>query len=229
MTIEAVVFDLDGTLADFNLDYKSVRVEVRSFLLKRGLPVSILPTNESIFKMLNKTRIFLKNQGKSEKAIEEISEGALTIAEKHELEAARRTSLLPGVPVTLRVLSRKGLKMGLFTVNSRKSTEYILRRFRIARFFEVTVPRDGVRHVKPSTEHLEEVLKALEVDGDEAIVVGDGINDMECAKELNAIAVGFPTGFSSYKDLVDSGANYIITSITDLPTLIDQIELSSKE
>ncbi len=81
-----------------------------------------------------------------------------------------------------------------------------------------------MRNVKPSAEHLEAVLNGLEVDGGEAMVVGDGISDMKCATEAGVIAVGFPTGFSSQKDLINSGANYIITSITDLPALIDQIE-----
>jgi phosphoglycolate phosphatase len=201
MTIEAVIFDLDGTLADFNLDYKSVRAEVKSFLLNREVPTSILSTKESIFQMLDKTRIFLKNQDKPEKAVEEISQEALAIAEEYEVEASRKTSLLPSVIETLRILKKKGLKIGLFTINSQKSTEHILERFGIADFFGITVPRDNVKHVKPSTEHLEAVLEAIEVDRDEAIVVGDGVNDMKCAKDLNVIAVGFPTGFSSKEEL----------------------------
>jgi len=224
MTFKAVVFDLDGTLANFNLDYKVVRAEVRSFFIKKDLPVSILSTNESIFEMLKKAEIFLKNNGKSEKAIKEIRGKALAIAEKFELEAAKSTSLLPGVAETLKTLKKMGLKIGLFTINSEKSTNYILKRFRIARFFDAVIPRNSVKYVKPSSEHLEFVLKALEVDPNETIVVGDGVSDMKCAKELKAIAVGLPTGLSSIKELINSGANYIITSITDLPTLIRHMQ-----
>jgi HAD superfamily hydrolase (TIGR01549 family) len=225
MPIKAVVFDLDGTLASFNLDYKVVRAEVRSFLIKKGLPASILSTNESIFEMLEKTEIFLKNNSKSKKAIKEIHGKALAIAEKYELEAAKSTSLLPGVAETLKALKRMGLKIGLFTINSEKSTNYVLKRFRIASLFDAVIPRNSVKHVKPNSEHLEAALKALRVNSDEAIVVGDGISDMKCAKELKAIAVGLPTGISSPKNLVNSGANYIITLITDMPMLIEQINI----
>ncbi len=224
MTLKAVVFDLDGTLANFNLDYKVVRAEVRSFFIKKGLPVSILSTNESIFEMLEKAEIFMKNNGKSEKAIKEIRGKALAIAEKFELEAAKSTSLLPGVAETLKTLKKMGLKIGLFTINSEKSTNYILKRFRIARFFDAVIPRNSVKYVKPSSEHLEFVLKALEVDPNETIVVGDGVSDVKCARELKAIAVGLPTGPSSIKELISSGANYIITAITDLPMLIEHIQ-----
>jgi len=228
MTIKAVVFDLDGTLANFNLDYKVVRAEVRSFLIKGGLPASVLSMNESIFEMLKKAEISLKNNSKSKKAIEKILGKALAIAEEYELEAAKSTSLLPGVVETLNVLKRMGLKIGLFTINSEKSTNYILRRFRIAGFFDAVIPRNSVKYVKPNTEHLEAVLKALEVNPEETIVVGDGVSDMKCARELKAIAAGLPTGLSSIKELINSGANYIITSITDLPALIKEITKASE-
>jgi len=227
MTIKAVIFDLDGTLADFNLDYRAARAEVRSFLIKEGLPASVLSTNESIFEMLKKTEIFLKNNNKSEKEVEKIRWNALAIAEKYELEAAKSTSLLPGVAGTLKALKKMGLKTGLFTINSEKSTNYILKRFRIAGFFDTVIPRNSVKYVKPSGEHLGAVLKTLKVSSEEAIVVGDGVSDMKCSKELKVIAVGLPTGFSSQKELINSGANYIITSITDLPTLIDEINKTS--
>jgi hypothetical protein len=51
---------------------------------------------------------------------------------------------------------------------------------------------------------------------------------MKCARELNAIAVGLPTGVSSPKELISSGANYFITSITDLPALIEDLSKGSE-
>jgi len=221
--IKAVVFDLDGTIASFNIDYKAVRAEVRSYLIKKGLPASVLSVNESIFEMLKKTEIFLKNNGKSEKMFMEIRKKALDIAEKYEVEAAKTTSLLSGVMETLKSLRKMRLKLGLCTINSKKSTDYILKRFKIAEFFDAITPRDNVKYVKPNVEHLEANLKALEVNPEETMVVGDGVSDMKCAREVKAIAVGLPTGVSSPKELISSGANYFITSITDLPTLIEYI------
>lgn len=226
--IEAVIFDLDGTLASFNIDYKAVRAEVRNLMIKRGLPASLFSINESIFEMLKKTEIFMKNNGKSEESIGEIREKALAIAEKYELEAAKTTSLLPGVLDTLKTLKEMSLKIGLCTINSEKSTNYILKRFKIAEFFDAVSPRDNVKYVKPNTEHLEAALKVLKVKPEDAMLVGDGVSDTECARELQAIAVGFPSGVSSPKELISAGANYLITSITDLPTLIEFINKASK-
>jgi HAD superfamily hydrolase (TIGR01549 family) len=226
--IKAVIFDLDGTLASFNIDYKAVRADVRDLMIKRSFPASLFSINESIFEMLKKSEIFMKNNGKSEKSIEEIREKALAIAEKYELEAARTTSLLPGVLDTLKTLKEMSLKIGVCTINSERSTNYILKRFKIAEYFDAVSPRNNVRYVKPSTEHLEVTLKALEVKPEEAMVVGDGASDIKCARELQAIAVGLPTGVSSPKDLISAGAHYLIESITDLTALIDHINKASK-
>jgi len=65
LPIEAVIFDLDGTLANFNLDFKSLRAEVRSYLMRIGVPASVLNVNESIFEMLKKTEIFIKHNSKT--------------------------------------------------------------------------------------------------------------------------------------------------------------------
>ncbi|MCL6578529.1 MAG: HAD family hydrolase, partial [Candidatus Bathyarchaeota archaeon] len=159
----------------------------------------------------------------SEKMFMEIWKKALDIAEKYELEAAKTTSLLSGVVETLKSLRKMRLKLGLCTINSKKSTDYILKRFKIAEFFDAITPRDNVKYVKPNVEHLEANLKALDVNPEETMVVGDGVSDMKCAREMKAIAVGLPTGVSSPKELISSGANYFITSITDLPTLIEYI------
>ena len=225
--IKAVIFDLDGTLARFNIDYKTVRVEVKSFLVREEIPASILSTRESIFEMLKKAEIFFKNNERRS-SIKELRKKALMIAEKYELEAAKKTSLIPGVKETLNTLKNMKLRLGLFTVNSRISVDYMLKRFNLTKFFEAIASRDDVENVKPNIEHLRMVLKALNVNPSETIVVGDGVSDMKCSNELNAIAVGLPTGLSSPKELINAGANYLITSITDLPTLIVEINNALK-
>jgi phosphoglycolate phosphatase len=214
MGVKAVIFDLDGTIVSFNLDYKALRGEVRGYLVRIGVPASVLSVKDSLFEMLKKTEIFVKNSGKSAEAIEEIRNEVLAIAEKYELEAARDTSLLSGAGETLTALKRMGLKIGLFTLNSDKAANYILQRFKLGDFFGVTVPRNKVNFVKP---------KVLGVAPQETVVVGDSNVDMQSAKELKAIAVGLPTGTSTIEQLKRHGANYIITSITDLPVLIERI------
>ena len=224
MAIEAVIFDLDGTLAHFNLDFKALRSEVRTYLMSTGVPTSLLDVNESIFEMLKKTEIYLKNSSKSNGAFDEVRKQALNIAEKYEMEAATTTSLQTGAVETLKDLQKMNLKMGLCTTSSEKAANYILQRFKIDGFFKVVVPRDKVKYVKPHTEQFELALKTLGTHAKSALIVGDSVVDMLSAKELKAIAVGLPTGLSTTEQLMTNGANYIITSLTDLPVLVKKIK-----
>jgi len=227
MRVKAVIFDLDGTLASFNLDYKTVRAEVKAYLVKRGVPASVLSVKENIFEMLRKTEIFVRNSGKSAKFLAEVRDVALGMAEKYELDAARSTSLMPGALETLKALRRMNLKIGLCTINSEKAVNYILNRFGIADFFDVTVPRNKVNQFKPNPEHIETALKVLGASASDAVIVGDSVTDMQSAKELKAVAVGLPTGVSTMEQLMRNGANYVITSITDLPLLIEKLNKTS--
>jgi len=223
LPIEAVIFDLDGTLANFNLDYKALRSEVRSYLMSIGVPASVLDVNESIFEMLKKTEIFIQNHSKSAEAFTEVRSQALAIAERYEMEAATTTSLLTGAVEMLKDLQKMHLKIGVCTTSSEKAAAYILQRFKIDGFFKVIVSRDKVKYVKPHTEQLELALKTLGIHAKAALIVGDSVVDMQSAKELKAIAVGLPTGLSTTEQLMGNGANYIVTSLTDLPVLIKEI------
>jgi HAD superfamily hydrolase (TIGR01549 family) len=223
LAIDAVIFDLDGTLAHFNLDYKALRSEVRTYLMSIHVPVSVLNVNENIFEMLKKSEIFIKNRTKSSEAFEEVRTHTFSIAERYEMEAATTTSLLTGAVETLKEIKKMNLKTGICTSNSEKAANYILKRFKIDGFFEVVASRDKVKYVKPHTEQFELVLKKLGVHPKATLIVGDSVADMQSAKELEAIAVGLTSDLSTTDQLMNNGANYIITSLNDLPVLIKEI------
>ncbi len=223
MPIESVIFDLDGTLAVFNLDYKALRGEVRSYLMRITVPGSVLEVNESIFDMMQKTEIYLKNNGKNAKTLKEARTQILAIAEKYEMEAATTTNLQSGAVETLKELKKMKLKVGLCTTSGEAATNYILKRFKIADYFQVVVPRDRVKRVKPNPEQFELALRKLDARANTTLIVGDSKVDVESAKEIKALVVGLPTGLSTIEELTSHGANYIITSLNDLPTLIKKV------
>lgn len=220
MPIEAILFDMDGTLSAFNLDYKTLRGEVREYLLRAGIPASVLKVNESMFEMLAKAEIYFKN---TDKPFDETRMQCFLIAEKYEMEAAALTSLQPGALETLKELKQMRVKIGLCTTSSEIAANYILKRFKIAGYFQVVVSRDKVQYVKPDTEQCELALKALGAKPVNTVMVGDSIADVQSAKELKAVAVGIPTGTATEKQLTTAGANYIITALTDLPLLIKKL------
>ena len=224
MTIEAVIFDLDGTLSSFNLDYKALRGEVREYLMRLGVPASLLAVNESIFEMMKKVEVYMKNNGKPNQVFLSARSKSLALAEKFELEAASSANLLPGAIEALKELKKMDLKLGLCTTSSEAAAHYILNRFKIMDYFDVVVPRNMVKRVKPDTEQFEIALKTLDVDAANTVIVGDSTVDIESAKELKAIAVALPTGYSTEKQLMNLGTNYLISSLIELPILIKKLQ-----
>ncbi|MFQ6095446.1 MAG: HAD family hydrolase [Candidatus Bathyarchaeia archaeon] len=218
--VNAVVFDLDGTLVEFNLDYKRLRSEIINLLDKRGLPISLFSTNDRVMKIIEKAERLMANRGKTEREIKEINSAVFSVIDRHEMEAARTTRIIPGVIPTLKALKEKPVKIGIFTLNGRRPTEYILKRFRLEEFFDAAVSREDTSEVKPSPEHLKAVLKILDSKPQETIVVGDSESDMRCARRIGAIAVGIVNERTPLNRLRSAGANHIISSVTDLLTLV---------
>lgn len=222
MTVKAVVFDLDGTIVNFNLDYKSARAEVIEFLNNHGFPQSIFSINESVFEMLKKAEIYMQNHHISNKDYSNLKKDVLAILERYEMQGAKSTQLVPGALETLQALKKMKLKLGLFTVNNRRSAEHVLSTFKLKPFFQAVVTRDSVSMVKPDPVHLGRVLKSLKVKPEETIVVGDSAWDMKAAKELSVFAVGASTGFATPEELTRAGANCLISSPIDLIALLEE-------
>jgi len=229
MTIKAIVFDLDGTIVNFNLDYKSARAEVIQFLSNQGFPASIFSINESVFEMLKKLEIYMQNHRTINRDYSRLRKDMLAILEKYEMESATTTQLVPGAFETLQALKKMKLKLGLFTVNSQKATEHILSTFRLEPFFQAVVTRDSVPTVKPNPIHLEAVLKSLRAKPAETVVVGDSIWDMKAAKELKVLAVGASTGVATLDELTRAGADCLIDSPIDLIALIEKLSEQTRE
>jgi HAD superfamily hydrolase (TIGR01549 family) len=225
--IKAVIFDLDGTIIAFNLDIKACRTEVIKQLTNRGLPRYLFSLKESAFDMLVKVKKYLRSEGMEGQQFDEFRKTIFSIVEKFELEASKTTEMFTGIRETLQTLRDMKLKIALCTISGEKATSFILKRFHLEQFFDALITRESVRGVKPHPAHLEAVLDALKVNSKQVILVGDSVKDMECAKKLDVLAVGVATGISSIEELSRSGAYYLASSASDIPTLLWQ--LNSRE
>lgn len=220
--IKTVIFDLDGTLTEFKLDVKACRAEVIQHLTKQDLPREFFSLNESAFDMILKVKKHLESKASEQKFLD-IQKMVFSIVERHELQAAKTTKMFFGIQETLEELKKMNLSMGLCTLSGKKATGYILKKFKISNYFDAVFPRESVLFVKPHPAHLQAVLDALQVDSQEAVLVGDSIKDIMCANHLEVLSVGATTGLSSMAQLTNSGAHYIVSSANEMPKLIQQL------
>jgi HAD superfamily hydrolase (TIGR01549 family) len=221
--IRAVIFDLDGTLTAFNLNIKACRTEVIEHLTKQGLPRSLFSLKESAFDMLDTVKEYLRAEGMEKQEFVKFRKTVFSIVESFELEAARTTKMFAGIPKTLQSLRDMKLKIALCTISGEKAASFLLKRFHLEQFFDAIITRESVTGVKPHPAHLETALDALKVRSHEAMLVGDSVKDMECARQLDVLAVGVATGISSIEELSHSGAHYLVSSASDIPILIQQL------
>ncbi len=150
--IDAVLFDMDGTLVDSEYDWHAIR---------ERLAVS----GPSIIDHLNGLSVPERDHRWEE--LREI-----------ERTASARAGLLPGARDLLRQLADHGLVSALVTNNTADNTRALLERFGLE--FPVVLTRDD-GHWKPSGEPLKEAARRLGVDPGRCLAVGDSSLDMEAA------------------------------------------------
>ncbi|MDO8137956.1 MAG: HAD family phosphatase, partial [Candidatus Brocadiales bacterium] len=114
LSIKGVVFDMDGTITECDVDFEAIRREAN----------------------VPKVPILEYMEGLGEQRRREV----LAILERHEARAAGGSRLRKGVVEVLEALKRKGIKTALLTRNSRRSAETILKRHNLR--FDVVVSRD---------------------------------------------------------------------------------------
>jgi HAD superfamily hydrolase (TIGR01509 family) len=186
MSVKAVIFDLDGTLTKFNLDIKGIKREI----LGRDSSDSLLDIIDD-----------LKGPERAR---------AKRILEARECEAAKRVELNKGARRLLARLSEAGIRTGVVTRNNKRAVEIITRRFGMD--FDVVVSREDAKP-KPSKEQLEKALRALGVEREEAVFVGDHRFDLEAGK-----AAGIKTGLvkNEFSQGVLEEADFVIGSLEEL-------------
>jgi len=222
--VRAVVFDLDGTLVHFDIDYTALKEEVLRALGRLGIPTSSLSPEDTLTTILDKVECYIKASGLGNEFKREVWAEVFKIAERFEAASVDSAKPMPGAADVLAALKEKGLKIGLLTLNSSVIAINVLERFGLKRFFDAMVARDFVEEAKPNPGHLSSVLKELGVKPDETVVVGDTVFDIRCAKELGTIAVGITTGRSSGEELEAAGADFVIDSLSELLPLISRLE-----
>ncbi|MFX1295559.1 MAG: HAD family hydrolase [Promethearchaeota archaeon] len=222
-TIKSVIFDLDGTLVFFKIDYMAARQEIIKNLYEHGIPKSLVSINQRIMEVINIAENYLKIVVKTSDKIPMIKNQIEKIITKYEMDGANKTNLIPGAKDLLVFLKKQRYKLGLFTLENRKITQFILNKFSIKSFFDSVVTRDDVLNLKPHPDHLRKVIMQLGVLPYEIVVVGDSPVDLECAKQIDALAIARLSEYHKSDELFKAGADFVVENLLEINTILKEM------
>ncbi len=174
--VDAVIFDLDGTLTEPVLDFDLIRSEIGQI---SG------PILEAMDEMTASQR-----------------ERAEEILRKHERAAVEESRLNPGVHEVMDWLRKHGKRIGLFTRNQRESVETFCRMHKLA-FDGIVTREDGP--YKPNPFPVTYACQQMEVRAEAAVVVGDYVFDLMSGRRAGArtVLLGTHKSYQKFTDHAD--------------------------
>jgi HAD superfamily hydrolase (TIGR01509 family) len=217
MSFRAVIFDLDGVLADSepwwnNIDEKllaeygvtyhgehhrnvlgvSYRLAVEFYKKAFGLPA---PTEELM-------------RRRAEIAIDFF---------------ANRVGLFPSATDVLQELRRMNLRLAVATSSVSASARPFLDRHQLTAFFDVIVTGDEIERGKPHPDIYMRATKKLRLAPDACLVIEDALSGIAAAKAANIRIAAIPdTRFVDPREY-QKEADYVLGSLSEIPALIRRV------
>jgi phosphoglycolate phosphatase len=208
---DAILFDYDGTLAILNLDFAAMRRHLHMFTVAQGISPQELDGLD-ILEMLAWATAWLRQHAPEQ--ADRYTRDAEQLIQAMEVEAARSSGLLPGVPELLAALRHEQIGVGIVTRNCDAAVRVTFPH--IDTYCQAFIPRNRVARVKPHPAHLQAALDCLKTTPARALMVGDGAMDIQAGKALGMFSIGVLSGNSSHAKLLAHGADLVLASAADL-------------
>jgi len=188
MNFKAIVFDMDGTIADtIPLTLYALKEAVRELTGKvysdEEIRAEFGPTDTEIVRKL----VDNENREASPEIYIDIFKSNFD----------RFIKPIEGINELLAFIKSKGIKLGLFTGRSHRLTMIILERLGMDHMFDVIVSGDFTKKPKPDPEGILKALDELNTDAGDSIYVGDFDVDIASSKAAgtkSALALWSSTG-----------------------------------
>jgi phosphoglycolate phosphatase len=211
--VQAVLFDLDGTLIETD-DQIVASLARRLAFLERLLPAA---------KRMRVARRMLMTS-------EVVVNGVITLMDRLRLDGLlfrlndtlhrwggirtyEKLLPVPGAPAMLRSLSER-YRLAIVTCRNRTEATAFLNQYGLADLFQAVVTRDDSSRLKPHPMPVRLAARQLDVPPEACVMVGDTSVDVRSAKAAKAHAVGVLCGFGERKDL--EAADLVIESTAEL-------------
>ena len=174
---DAVIFDFEGTLVDFQWNLGLAEEELRCGFARLGF-VGDEFTKGNYANMWNVAAARYGPLGR----IAELRDVFYPIYDRWDSDALTRWILRPDATNTLQSLLAGRVRIGMVSNIGRKALSAALGRFDLAGLFSMVVSRDDVTYMKPGPEGILRVLSDWGTEASSAIFVGDSLADVRGAR-----------------------------------------------
>lgn len=213
--MKAILTDMDGTFTMFNLDYMRMRRTALQLLDEAGLMRPSFSDQMSIYLMLKELQGTI-----SEDRLNEVKNRIYQEVETIEAGAAEKVQLAPGAREALNELKQMRKKIVVVTNNGRIGAERTIDRLGLNGIFDGVVTRDDAEELKPDPGIVLKALNLVNVDREDAILVGDAVIDIKAAKAASIRSVAVPTGPFPAARLLQEEPDFIVGSFLEVPGLV---------
>ena len=227
--VDALVFDIDGTLADTDdhlvtqiaqaidrLPFLSGR---RSTWLARRLVMGAETPVNAAYGAID--RWGLDDELATIKGLLARARRQRYRGEEHPPEAADEVphEMVPGVEQMLHDLAGR-YPMSAISTGSEPRIRAFLGHYGVLGHFSAVAGAQTTPRMKPSPDPLLHAAKAMGVAPERCLVIGDTTVDMQTARAGGAQAVGVLCGFGTEDELLREGADEILATTSDLVGLL---------
>ena len=199
--IEAVLFDLDGTLLDSFPDFLASLENININSSSKKIDKNIVRANVS-----DGSSKLLKLVFDIDADDEGFDEHKRNFLNEYEKNILMYGNLFHGVSDLLNFLLDKKIPYGIVTNKPRKYTEIILKKSSLLRQSKVVICCDDGFKSKPNPEGINHACNILGVPNSKCIYVGDHENDLNASLAAGTISGVCTFGYGFKKELIIDGA-----------------------
>jgi phosphoglycolate phosphatase len=215
ISINCLLFDLDGTLIDSRSDLaRSVNLTLTD-LGRRQLDESEIAgfVGDGVWVLIR--RCLKAADPEHREPDTEMHRQALALLRKHYSEQMLvQTRLYPNVRETLSRFDAK--KIALVTSKESDFASQLLEHFGLMTYFDCIIGGNTLPERKPDPKPVEEAMRRLGCAAEESVMVGDSENDVIAGRSAGTRTCAVTYGFRSRQQLLATGPDVVIDDFNQL-------------
>jgi phosphoglycolate phosphatase len=216
----AVLFDLDGTLSDSLPDIAWALNEARE---AHGL-ARVADAVVKDWVGGGAEVLVVRSLGAADASDPRVAPMLAHLLRVYEAHTHNRSALYPGAAELLRSLKARGVLVACTTNKPDTAARSLLAGLGILQVFDAVVTPETAGVKKPDPRFMEAALAALGVAAADALVVGDGLQDVQSAKAAGIPCVAILGGYGDPAALRALGPDFCVGTIADVSELLRDIQ-----